>query len=92
MKSATDRLLDSYRDYIDSHCVVLKVEKELGALREERTNLPEDDSRGRMKAQKRLFSKQTTLIAKICNASQKRNKALVGMERILREQAVLESK
>lgn len=88
----TDKFLDFYNNYLDAHRLVLEAEKELDALREERANLSEDDPRGRMKTQKRLFSKQTTLVAKICNASQKRNKALLGLERILRERAVLESK
>jgi len=90
--SVTDKFLDSYQSYLDAHRIVLGAEEELAALRKERTNLSEDDPRGHRKARKRLFSRQTTLVAKICNASQKRNKALVGLEAIMREQAVLESK
>jgi hypothetical protein len=78
--------------YKEAHRNVLKIEKELSALREERTNLPEDGSKGRMKAQKRIFSKQSVLVTRWGNASQKRNKALSALEKILKEQAVLESK
>ena len=78
--------------YKKAHRDVLKIEKELRALREERTSLPEDASRDRMKAQKRLFGKQTTLVTRWGNAAQKRNKALSALEKILQEQAVLESK
>lgn len=78
--------------YKGAHRDVLKIEKELSALREERTNLSEDDPRGRMKALKRLFGRQTALVTRWGNASQKRNKALSALEKILQEQAVLESK
>jgi hypothetical protein len=78
--------------YKEAHRNVLKIEKELSALREERTNLSEDDPRAYKKAQKRIFSKQTALVTRWGNASQKRNKELSALETILREYAVLESK
>ena len=78
--------------YKEAHRNVLGIEKDLSALREERTNLSEDDPRAHRKAQKRIFSKQTALVTRWGNAAQKRNKALSALEKILREQAILESK
>ena len=83
--------------YKGAHRDVLKIEKELSALREERAqtlghDLSEDGLRQARKALKKIFSKQSVLVTRWGNASQKRNKALSALEKILQEQAVLESK
>ena len=77
---------------------VHKAEVELRALREERSRLLPEESlsdegrRGRMKALKRIWKKQDTLVQNISNASQKRNKALSDLEEILKRDVVLETK
>jgi len=91
--TATEReVLDAIRAYKEAHRKVVELNEKLSALREERTNLSEDDPRAHRKAQKRIFSEQTALVTRWGNASQKRNKALSALEKILKEHAVLESK
>jgi hypothetical protein len=91
-------LCDAADAYGEAHRNVLEVEKNLSALREERTNLwPETElskegRRARIKALKKIFSKQTALVTRWGNVSQKRNKELSALEKILKEYAVLESK
>ena len=91
-------LCDAADAYGEIHRNVVSIEKQLGALRDERSNLwPEselskDGRRARVKALKKIFGKQSSLVTRWGNASQKRNRALLALEEILKEQAVLESK
>lgn len=85
-------LENAQRAYGEAHRMVVMLTEKLDALRKERTNLSEDDPRARMKAQKRIFKVQSTLVTKWGNACQKRNIALSAVEKILREHATLETK
>lgn len=87
--------LNEYRKW---HRKVHDIESELRALREERSKLhpvemlSEHGRQERVKDVKRILKRQAPVIVNWGNASQKRNRALSAIEKILRAEVELETK